>query len=540
MKFESDFLVIGSGIAGLSFAIEAAELGTVHVITKKNIFESNTSYAQGGIASVIKSNDSFEKHVSDTLIAGADLCNKKAVEMMVSDGPKVIEKLINWGVEFTRNEEGKLSLAKEGGHSHHRILHADDITGKEIERALIEKAFNHPNIKIFKNHIGIDFITEHNIDHNPEPDKIHCFGAYVLDSEKNEIHRFVSAHTILSSGGAGQVYLHTTNPGVATADGIAMAYRAGCEVENLEFVQFHPTSLYLSHRDEEKQSFLISEAVRGFGGILRNHKGEAFMKKYDERLELAPRDIVARAIDSEMKKNHENHVLLDLTHKSPLEIIKHFPNIYQTCLENKIDITKEAIPVVPSAHYLCGGVKTDLEGKTSIHGLFACGEVASTGIHGANRLASNSLLEAMVFANKILKNIKLNKKDIPQVEIPEWDDSGTFDHEEWGMIFHDKQFIRQTMWNYVGIVRSTFRLNRARRRINLILSEIEEFYKKSPVTVELIELRNIAMVAALIIRNAIARKESRGLHFTTDFPDKNEAEKIQKPLRSSRFSKGKK
>ena len=515
---QSDFLIIGSGIGGLSAALKCASVGTVTIITKKSDTESNTNYAQGGIASVMASDDSFELHIQDTLSAGAGLCHPDAVELIVRSGPAAIQELITFGVQFTQRQN-QLDLGREGGHSKHRIVHSKDLTGREIERALVTSVKNHPNISVFENHIALEVITEHHLQIK-NPSNINCYGIYALDVEHNIVKKFLSRITILSSGGCGQVYQHTTNPKIATGDGIAMAYRAGARVANLEFMQFHPTSLY--HPDA--QSFLISEAVRGFGAHLINSAGERFMERYDPAKELAPRDIVARAIDAEMKKRGEPCVYLTLSHIAPEKVIEHFPNIYRRCLEYKMDISEEPIPVVPAAHYMCGGVLTNLNGETDIRRLYACGEVTCTGVHGANRLASNSLLEAVVFANQVFKSSAehLKTQQFQSPEIPDWDDSGTFSSEEWILIEHNRAEIQQIMWNYVGIVRSDLRLERAERRTNLISEEIENFYKKTKVTEGLIELRNIAKLAKLIIRCAKLRKESRGLHFTTDYPAKDD------------------
>jgi L-aspartate oxidase len=520
MNIQTDFLVIGSGIAGLSFALRASQIGQVIIITKKDDKESNTNYAQGGIASVLGKNDSFESHIDDTISAGSGLCHEDAVRFMVEKGPAAIDNLLNSGVVFSRTEEQSLDLIREGGHSKERIVHAHDFTGREIERALLNTAKNNKNIEILENHVAIDLLTEHQTEERDFTKGIHCWGAYALDVKKNRV-KIVSARvTLLSTGGCGQVYLHTTNPSIATGDGIAMAYRAGAKIANMEFMQFHPTSLYREGSD----AFLISEAARGFGAILRDGEGTAFMKSYHENAELAPRDIVARAIDREMKRNGEPCVYLDLTHKNADSIKNRFPNIYSRCLDFQLDMTKEWIPVVPAAHYMCGGVVVDLSGSTTIMGLYACGEVAFTGVHGANRLASNSLLEAVVFtepaleqANKYLESTKYRIPDI----LP-WNIDGTFNQDEWVYLVHDRHVIREVMWDYVGIVRSDFRLGRALRRLNVIATEVEEFYKKTVVTHDLIELRNIATVAQLIVQSALIRKESRGLHFNTDYPNRDD------------------
>ncbi len=523
MEIRTDFLVIGSGIAGLSFALKVAHHGTVAVITKKEKAESNTNYAQGGIASVFGTDDSFDLHINDTLKTGSSLCHEDAVRILVTEGPQRLKELIDFGARFTK-EQDKFDLGREGGHSRNRIVHAEDLTGREIERALLQEISRHPNIRVFENHIAIELITEHHLGLDVQKySEIHCWGAYVLDADSGVVHKFLANVTMLSTGGLGHVYRHTTNPLIATGDGIAMAFRAGAVIGNMEFIQFHPTSMYQSG----SPAFLISEAVRGFGAFLRTKSGDRFMPKYDERLELAPRDIVARAIDVELKKRGDENVLLDLTHLSEESVKEKFPFIYNTCLTKyKIDITKEMIPVVPAAHYSCGGVVTDIDGKTNIKNLLACGEVTMSGVHGANRLASNSLLEAIVFSHRAsIIAIESNKKiNIKFPTIPGWDDSGTFNMEEWILISHGRREIQEIMWDYVGIVRSNLRLDRAFRRILFIKDEIEHFYKKTKVTEGLIELRNLALTAELIIRSAQIRKESRGLHFTTDYPnldDKN-------------------
>jgi L-aspartate oxidase len=521
MKIQSDFLVIGSGIAGLSYALKVAEWGTVSIVTKKEKAESNTNLAQGGIAAVVAHDDAFDLHINDTMKAGAFLCHKDTVELVVTEGPTRINELIEIGVQFTK-KANVLDLGKEGGHSKHRIVHAADLTGKEIERALLARISEHPNIKIFENHISIDLITEHHLFGIKEStqDSIHCWGAYVLDVNQNVVKTFLASTTMLATGGAGQVYLHTTNPLIATGDGIAMAYRAGAKIANLEFIQFHPTTLYNSGYP----SFLISEAVRGFGAILRNTSGEDFMVRYDPQGSLAPRDIVARAIDSELKRSGDECVYLDLRHLDASAVQDHFPNIYKRCLKHDINITKDLVPVVPAAHYSCGGVATDKDGATSISGLFAVGEVSMTGLHGANRLASNSLLEAVVFSHRAAEFVKgkVQKNNPVPGNIPNWDDSGTTNSEEWVLVAHNRKEIQQLMWDYVGIVRSNHRLARAQRRIKLILEEVKDFYKRTKVTEGLIELRNLSCVADLIIRSALNRKESRGLHFTTDYPNKDD------------------
>jgi L-aspartate oxidase len=522
MTIKTDVLVIGSGIGGLFTALKISEYADVILVTKKNKSESNTNYAQGGIASVIDPNDTFEKHVQDTLIAGAGLCDKIAVEEMVKEGPDRIKDLIDIGTQFTKKGDS-FDLAREGGHSMSRILHSKDLTGAEIERALIHSIEEKANIKVFENAIAIDLLTEHNqFDLNKRSDvNKNCWGAYILDIKQNQVHKIIAKSTVLATGGLGQVYLHTTNPMIATGDGFAMAYRAGAEIGNMEFIQFHPTSFYniKNSAEFESHSFLISEAVRGFGGLLRTKDGNLFMQNYDERKELAPRDIVARAIDNELKKHGDDFVYLDLTHKNANEIIEHFPNIYNTCLTQGIDITKDFIPVVPAAHYACGGVVVNLNAETSLNGLYACGEVTMTGVHGANRLASNSLLEALVYAfrcaESIRKNLTTNTITIP--EILDWDDSGTLSYDEKVLITHSIKEIKQTMWDYVGIVRSDLRLDRATKRISNIMEETELLYKKTKVFNEIIELRNLVTCSHIIIESAKLRKESRGLHYSIDY-----------------------
>ncbi len=512
--YKSDFLVIGSGLAGLFFSLKAAESGKVIIVTKDKMMESSTRYAQGGIASVMNlDTDSFENHISDTLVAGDGLCNREAVELMVRDAPNLINELISFGVQFTKKENG-LDLGREGGHSNNRIVHAVDATGFEVESVMLRKAKEHPNITILEHHFAMDLLTEHHLGRKvSKSSETQCFGAYVYDKKKSEVRRVVSKVTILASGGIGHVYQYTTNPKVATGDGIAMAYRAKAKISNMEFVQFHPTSLTL----EGANSFLISEALRGFGGILRNSAGEPFMEEYDDRKDLAPRDIVARAIDDQLKKRGDKSVYLDVTHLDSASVKKEFPTIYEKCLSFGLDITKNQIPVVPAAHYLCGGVETDLHGKTSIQRLFACGEAACTGVHGANRLASNSLLEALYFAKKASEKASEEFSGYRnEVNIPAWDESNTFNTKEWILISHNRNELKQIMWNYVGIVRSNLRLERALRRLTLLHEEIEEFYERTSVSVPLCELRNLTSVAYLIIQFAMNRTENRGLHYNLD------------------------
>jgi L-aspartate oxidase len=522
MTHTSDFLVIGSGIAGLTYALRVAEHGTVGVITKKEQAESNTNYAQGGVAAVFSGDDSFDLHVQDTLSTGMGLCRPEVVRTMVREGPERVKELAAIGTRFTVSE-GHLDLSREGGHSRNRIVHAKDLTGREIERALIHAVTSHPNITVFEHHVAIELITEHHVEPRSIIDRanIHCWGAYALNVSQSRVDTFMARVVMLSTGGLGQVYLHTTNPPIATGDGVAMAYRAGARIANMEFIQFHPTTLYNSG----SPSFLISEAVRGFGGILTTADGEKFMHRYDVRESLAPRDIVAYAIDTELKKRGEDFVLLDLRHLSAEGVKEHFPHIHETCLSRfRIDITREPIPVVPAAHYSCGGVETDINGRTNIYGLFAAGEVSMSGVHGANRLASNSLLEALVFsARAATASVGLLHSSPPaSPHIRDWDDSGTLNSEEWVLISYDRREIQQVMWDYVGIVRSKLRLERALRRITLLKDEIEQFYKKTRVSEGLLELRNLATCADLIIRSSMKRKESRGLFVNTDYPARDD------------------
>ena len=523
VEITTDFLVLGSGIAGLSFAIKAADLGTVAIVTKKEKSESNTNLAQGGIAAVYDKEDRFEYHINDTIAAGAGLCKEEVVRFVVMDGPERIKELLEWGVEFTRagdDDASHYDLGREGGHSMRRVLHARDLTGQEIERALHEKASLKRNIDIFENHIGIDLILESAIPRRENGPRQKCLGAYILDTDRNQIHTFKAKFVILATGGSGKVYLITTNPDIATGDGIAMAYRAGAFIANMEFIQFHPTCLY----HPEAKSYLISEALRGEGGLLRLKDGSTFMEKYHPMKSLAPRDIVAKAIDTELKKSGDEYVLLDITHKDRDFIISRFPNIYNRCLAFGIDITRDPIPVVPAAHYQCGGVSTDHYGETNIERLFACGEVACTGLHGANRLASNSLLEAVVFAHRSFVRIAEKfpaTKDEP-IPIPPWDPRGATESDESIVVAHNWDEVRRCMGNYVGIVRSNKRLERAHRRIDLISREIDEYYRNFIVTRDLIELRNIATVAKTIIQCARIRKESRGLHYNIDYPEKDD------------------
>jgi L-aspartate oxidase len=521
---KSDFLVIGSGIAGLQFALEAAKIGSVSLVTKKSIADSNTELAQGGIATVVDETDSFESHIEDTYKAGAELGHKKFIAEIVYTAPKIIENMIRLGVKFT-TRGGKpvtlsnLALGKEGGHSHRRIIFSGDYTGKEIEDQLIRIVRDTPQITIYENHVAIDIITQHHINGPDvyEPG-ITCWGAYVLDVQNRAVKRFLANKTLLATGGCGQVYYQTTNSPVATGDGIAMAYRAGARIANMEFIQFHPTALY---QPENDQVFLISEAVRGEGAVLRLPDGTPFMKKYHELGDLAPRDVVAQAMDFEMIKQGYKFVYLDLTHLDGERMKTRFPNIYRKCMGYGINFTKDMIPIVPAAHYTCGGVLSSVRGETDIKNLYACGEVACTGLHGANRLASNSLLEAAVTAYNAA-NLPQNKEKVQFPDIPRWSEKGVFDEEEWVIIAHNKNTIRRMMWNYVGIVRSNRRLYYASEWLKVFYREIEEFYKKNPVRPDLIEIRNLVTVAELIVHSAIARKESRGLHYNKDYPNSRE------------------
>ena len=512
-----DFLVIGSGIAGLTYALKVAKEGKVLIVSKAKADETSTKYAQGGIAGVWNSPDSFNKHINDTLIAGAGLCDENIVKMVVSEGTERIKELIQWGTSFDKEKDGSYSLGREGGHSENRIFHKKDATGKEIERALLKKAKNHKNIELIEEHFVINLITQHHLGEKVirKREDIKCFGAYILNPKTNNIFTVLSKVTMIASGGAGNAYRTTTNPLVATGDGVAMAYRAKAVVENMEFIQFHPTSLY---NPGEKPSFLITEALRGFGAILKNHKGEAFMEKYDERKDLAPRDIVARAIDNEMKRKGKSHLFLDCTHLNSNELIQEFPGIYAKCLSIGIDIRKEMIPIVPAAHYMCGGIKVNKNGCSSISNLFASGECSSTGLHGANRLASNSLLEAVVFSHKAsIKSIEIVKNINWENNVPDWDDEGLVYNEQLILITQTQRELQNIMNSYVSIVRSNLRLERAMNRLNLIYEETEDLYKKSKLNKELCELRNTINVAYLIVKMAQARKESIGLHYSIDY-----------------------
>ncbi|BBO78767.1 L-aspartate oxidase [Desulfosarcina widdelii] len=530
MDIQTDFLIIGSGIAGLMYALKVADSGTVAIVTKKQAVDSNTNLAQGGIASVFGQQDSFDLHIQDTLESGDGLCNEEVVRQVVVGGPERIRELMNIGVSFNTDDATDAAdgtafdLGREGGHSHNRIVHAHDMTGREVERVLLERARQHGNIRFYENHIAIDLITfstriKRGLVTTTHED--YCCGAYVLDRQTKRVQTFGAAITLLATGGAGKVYLYTSNPDIATGDGIAMGYRAGATVANLEFVQFHPTCLF----HPAAKNFLISEAVRGEGGRLIDAEGNPFMHRYDPKKDLACRDVVARAIDTELKRSGQDSVFLDISHRPADTVTSRFPNLYEKCLSFGIDMTKDPIPVVPAAHYMCGGVVTDMFGRTDIRRLYAVGETACTGLHGANRLASNSLLEALIYADAaarqaIAEHAGNHADTIP--DIPDWDDVGTIDSDEQIMVTHNWDEIRRLMWNYVGIVRSDKRLARAQRRIDTIQNEIREYYWNFKVSPDLIELRNIATVAELIIKCADHRKESRGLHYNIGYPNKDD------------------
>ncbi len=513
-----DFLVIGSGIAGLHYALRVADHGKVGLVTKKNAADSATQFAQGGIAAVVDPLDSFEDHVQDTIDAGAGLCNEQVVRFVVERGPESIEALLRYGVDFDRGGEAQLyyDLGREGGHGKRRVLHHRDATGREIERALLRRALRHPNIELFDYHIAVDLITAHKTGRT-EPNR--ALGAYVLDSRTGEVLRIAARITLLATGGAGKVYLYTSNPDIASGDGIAMAYRAGATLANMEFVQFHPTCLF----HPEAGSFLITEAVRGEGGILRNGTGEAFMERYSAFKDLAPRDVVARAIDTELKSSGDHFVHLDITHRDAEYIRNRFPTIHERCQSFGMDITKDPIPVVPAMHYCCGGVRTGLSGESDLPNLFASGEVANTGLHGANRLASNSLLEAMVFSEAAAAASIARLADVDEPgELARWESGSATESHEAVIITQNWDEIRRFMWNYVSIVRSDRRLARAQHRIEMLGEEINEYYWDFKLTPDLIELRNIATTAKLITQAAQFRKESRGLHYNLDHPDRDD------------------
>ncbi len=527
-----DVLIIGSGLAGLSLALRTAEHKKICLVSKRTINDSASNWAQGGIAAVLNDEDSIEAHIQDTLTAGAGLCDAAVTRKVVEHGKETVEWLIEQGVSFTREQDDSgYHLTREGGHSHRRVIHAADATGHAVQTTLAQKVRLHPNITLFENHIAVDLITTHKVKAK-DPEQLNsnaCLGAYVLDNTTGKVITIGAQNTVLATGGAGKVYLYTTNPDVSTGDGMAMAWRAGCRVANMEFIQFHPTCLFHPHA----KSFLISEVVRGEGGILKLPDGTRFMPEYDPRAELAPRDIVARAIDFEMKKRGIDCVYLDISHKSLAFIQEHFPNIYRRCLELGIDISKTPIPVVPAVHFMCGGVMTDDIGRTDINNLYAIGETACTGLHGANRLASNSLLECLVFGQSAAEDI-LGQPEKPVPTLPYWDESRVTDADEEVLITHTWDELRRSMWNYVGIVRTDKRLSRALHRIHMLRNEVHEFYSNFKISNDLIELRNLLQVAELIVRSAMERKESRGLHYSKDHPD-TDADPIPTVLEPSNY-----
>ena len=526
MARKYDFVVVGGGIAGISFALKAAQYGKVALLCKTTLEESNTSYAQGGIATVMYEPDNFEKHIEDTLIAGDGHCDKEAVELVIKSARAQIDQLLQWGVNFDKTDDGKqFDLHKEGGHSEFRILHHKDNTGFVIQESLNKQIRNHPEIELYEHYFAIEILTQHHLgeivtQHTPN---IECYGVYALNQKSNHIHTFLSKVTVLATGGIGSVYQASTNPAIATGDGVAMVHRARGAIKDMEFVQFHPTALY---HPGDKPVFLITEAIRGYGAVLRGRDGQEFMQKYDSHGSLAPRDIVARAIDNEMKIHGDSFEYLDVTHKNPEDTKVHFPMIYHKCLEYGIDITKDYIPICPTQHYMCGGIAVDLNGQSSINRLYALGECSATGLHGANRLASNSLIEAIVYADVAVKHAapRLDKITINEL-LPAWDDEGTSLTEEMVLITQSFREVEQIMSTYVGIVRSNLRLQRAMSRLEILFRETESLFNRSVVSREICELRNVISVSYLIIKHAIARKESRGLHYTVDYPKKMEEER---------------
>lgn len=525
MGFDSDVLIIGSGVSGLSYALKVAAFATVTIVTKKTKADTATNLAQGGIAAVLSVEDSVEAHVQDTLVSGDGLCRESIVRMVAEEGPERVRELVEFGVDFKRGVDGSFDLGMEGGHSARRVAHAYDLTGKEIERALLEQVAANPRIMVLENHLAIDLLVESRAVRGGERirRKERCLGAYVLNRESGAVEVYQSRVTVLCTGGCGKVYLYTTNPDIATGDGVAMAYRAGAQVANLEFIQFHPTCFF----NWEAKNFLISEAVRGEGGVLINEQGEPFMEKYDRRGDLATRDAVARGIDAEMKSSGADCVYLDITHKSKEFLQERFPTIYHTCARYGVDISERPIPVVPAAHYMCGGVVVDAWGQSSLENLLAFGETACTGLHGANRLASNSLLEAVVFAHRgaeMLRERIATLRAQKKVVVDPWKTGGASALDEWILVNHNWDQLRRMMWNYVGIVRNTKRLNLMQRRLQWLLDEVNEHFYDYLLTPDLVELRNLAVVADLIVRSATHREESRGLHYTLDYPHRDDAE----------------